>query len=102
VDRGNTRKNAIGQVVPRGMIAAMEIDGYWRTRTIVEAQDQGYSHLRVTCSGCGKITDLPWSLILRRLGITRDTFIGNIKLRCDKCGRNDPVLGVQSHANTQG
>jgi uncharacterized cysteine cluster protein YcgN (CxxCxxCC family) len=32
----------------------MEKD-YWRTRTIAEAQDQGYSHLRVTCSGCGRI-----------------------------------------------
>jgi hypothetical protein len=27
------------------MIAAMEIDGYWRTRTISEAQAQGYTHL---------------------------------------------------------
>jgi hypothetical protein len=36
----------------------METD-YWRTRTISEAQDQGYSHLRVTCSGCGRISDLP-------------------------------------------
>jgi hypothetical protein len=48
----------------------MEID-YWRTGTISEAQDQGYSHLRVTCQGCGKITDLPWAMILRP-GITRD------------------------------
>jgi hypothetical protein len=74
----------------------METD-YWRTRTISEAQDQGYSHLRVTCQGCGKITDLPWAMILRP-GITRDMFIGNIKLRCDKCGRRDPVIGVQTHA----
>lgn len=79
----------------------MESD-YWRTRTIAEAEDQGYSRLRVTCQGCGKISDLPWPLLLRRPGITRNTFLGNIKLRCEKCGRNDPVLGVQSHANTQG
>jgi hypothetical protein len=31
----------------------MELDSYWRTRTIAEAQDQGYGHLRVTCSSCG-------------------------------------------------
>src|SRR6266536_6537405 len=46
----------------------MEIEGYWRTRTIAEAQDQGYSHLRATCSGCGRISDLPWPLLLRRRG----------------------------------
>jgi hypothetical protein len=43
----------------------MEID-HWRTRTIAEAQTEGYSHLRATCQGCGKITDLPWPLLLRR------------------------------------
>jgi len=38
----------------------MEIDRYWATRTTAEAQDQGYSHLRATCSGCARITDIPW------------------------------------------
>jgi hypothetical protein len=27
------------------------IDQYWRTRTLAEAQEQGYSHLLVTCQG---------------------------------------------------
>jgi hypothetical protein len=52
--------------------------------------------------GCGRISDLPWPLLLRRPGITANTFLGNIKLRCEKCGRHDPVIGVQAHANTQG
>ncbi len=67
------------------ILSPMEID-YWRTRTVEEAEAEGYSHLRVTCQGCGKLTDLPWTLLLRRPGITRDTFLGN----CEKCGRNDP------------
>jgi hypothetical protein len=83
------------------MPSPMEKD-YWRTRTIAEADDHGYSHLRVTCSGCGRISDLPWPLLLRRPGITRDSFLGNLKRRCDKCERNDPVIGVNTRANTQG
>jgi hypothetical protein len=55
----------------------------WRTRTIAEAQEQGYSHLRAVCSGCGRITDIPWLLLLHRPGIGRDTFIGN-----RRCGAN--------------
>ncbi len=43
----------------------------WRTRTIAEAQEQGYSHLRAVCSGCGRITDIPWLLLLHRPGIIR-------------------------------
>jgi len=84
------------------MIAAMEIDGYWRTRTVSEAQDQGYSHLRATCSGCGRITDLPWPLLLRRREISRETFLGNIPLRCQRCGNTEPIIGVKHHGNTQG
>jgi len=74
------------------------IDDFWRTRTIAEAEDQGYSHLRVTYSGCGRISDLPWPLLLGRPGIAANTFLSNFKLRCEKCGRNDPVLGVKKHA----
>ncbi len=48
--------------------AAMETDSYWRTRAISEAQAPGYSHLRAVCSGCGRITDIPWLLLLRRPG----------------------------------
>ncbi len=47
------------------MIAAMmEIDGYWRTRTIAEALGN-YAFLRLTCN-CGRITDYPFPLLLQR------------------------------------
>ena len=36
-------------------------DQYWRSRTINEAQLQGYTGLRLTC-GCGRITDYPFTL----------------------------------------
>jgi hypothetical protein len=36
----------------RASMAVMGVDSYWRTRTIGEAQEQGYSHLRATCSAC--------------------------------------------------
>jgi hypothetical protein len=29
-----------------------EIDAYWKTRTINEAEMQGYTGLRLTCSSC--------------------------------------------------
>ncbi len=83
------------------MIAAVGIDDYWRTRSISEAQAQGYSHLRAVCSGCGRITDIPWLLLLRRPGITRHTFIGNLPLRCQRCGNTAPIIGVKHHGNTQ-
>jgi hypothetical protein len=80
----------------------MGIDTYWRTRTISEAQSQGYSHLRAVCSGCGRITDIPWLLLLRRPGISRETFIDNLPLRCQRCGSTEPIIGVRLHGNTQG
>jgi hypothetical protein len=80
----------------------MGIDDYWRTRCIGEAQQQGYSHLRAVCSACGRITDIPWLLLLRRRGVTRDTFIGNLPLRCQRCGDTAPFIGVKLHGNTQG
>ncbi len=55
----------------------MEIDSYWRTRCVGEVMDQGYTFLRLTCD-CGRITDYPFPLLLRRRGVSRDTFIGNI------------------------
>jgi hypothetical protein len=61
----------------------MEID-YWRTRTVEEAM-KDYAFLRLTCA-CGRITDYPFTLLLQRRGVTRDTFIGNIRFRCKKCG----------------
>src|SRR5207249_4470008 len=42
--------------------AAMGIDSHWRTRTIGEAQEQGYTHLGATCPGCNRIADVPWPL----------------------------------------
>ena len=48
------------------MIAAMEIDSYWRTRTVAEAM-KDYAFLRLTCE-CGRITDYPFTLLLQRKG----------------------------------
>ncbi len=73
----------------------MEIDSYWRTRTIAKAQAQGHSHVRAVCSGCGHITDIPWLLVLRRQSISRETFIGNLPLRCQHCGNTAPIIGVR-------
>ena len=78
------------------MPSPMEKD-YWRTRTIAEAEDQGYSHLRLTC-GCGRITDYPFPLLLQRRGVSPDTFIGNIRFRCNQCGGKDVTIGVRSQA----
>ncbi len=75
----------------------VEIDQYWRTRTINEAQLQGYSCLRLTC-GCGRITDYPFVLLLQRRGVTRHSFIGNIRFRCKECGGKDITVGVRSQA----
>ena len=55
------------------------IDQYWRSRTINEAQLQGYTGLRLTC-GCGRITDYPFTLLLQRQTVTRHNFIGNIRI----------------------
>jgi hypothetical protein len=79
----------------------MEVDPYWRTRTIGEAQADGYSHLRATCSACGRITDLPWKLLLRPPRITADTFLGNVPLKCQRCGNGEPVIGVRHNVSTQ-
>jgi hypothetical protein len=62
--------------------------------SISEAQADGYSHLRATCSGCGRISDVPWKLLLRPPRITVDTFLGNIPLRCQKCGPREADGGI--------
>src|SRR6266511_2869409 len=77
------------------MIAAMETD--WRTRCVGEAMDQGYTFLRLTCS-CGRITDFPFPLLLHRRGVSRETFIGNIGFRCQKCGSTSPIVGMKQNA----
>jgi ribosomal protein S27E len=80
------------------MISAMETEYYWRTRTIAEAQAQGYSHLRAKCPDCGRIADLPWPLLIGRKGTNRNTFLGNIPLKCQRCGNTTPIIGVRNSA----
>ena len=46
---------------------------YWHTRTIAEAETEGYTHLREHCPRCGRTTDLPWRLVLGRHGVHRQT-----------------------------
>jgi hypothetical protein len=67
-------------VLPSEFPRPWKLIGIGLTRTIVEAQAQGYTHLRATCSGCGRISDLPWPLLIRRRGTSRETFLGNIPL----------------------
>jgi len=78
----------------------MEIDSYWQTRTIAEAQGEGYSHLRATCPKCGRIADVPWPLLIGRKGTTHETFLGSIPLKCQRCGHTAPAIGVRHHRNT--
>jgi hypothetical protein len=83
------------------MIAAMEIDSYWRTRAVGEAMAQGYTFLRLTCA-CGRITDYPLPLLLQRRGVIRETFIGNVGFKCQKCGSTSPGIGVTSQPGAPG
>jgi hypothetical protein len=76
----------------------MELD-YWRTRSIAEAMREGCSRLRATCPKCAHIADIP-SPVARARALY--TFLGNIPLKCQKCGNADPVIGVRHHGNTQG
>jgi hypothetical protein len=78
-----------------------DVDDYWRTRCVGEAIDQGYAFLRLTCA-CGRITDYPFPLLLQRRGVSRDSFIGNIGFRCQKCGNSEPSIGVHSKIATTG
>src|SRR5258708_25002111 len=48
----------------------MELD---ETRTVAEAM-KDYAFLRLTCA-CGRITDYPFTLLLQRKGVSRDTFL---------------------------
>jgi ribosomal protein S27AE len=75
----------------------MKIDSFWQSRTIAEAQGQGYTHLRATCPKCGRIADVPWPLLIGRKGTNRNTFLRNIPLRCHRCGNSTPVIGVRHH-----
>jgi hypothetical protein len=73
---------------------------WWRSRTVAEAMSQG-TFLRLTCA-CGRITDFPFALLLQRRGVTRESFLGNVRFKCEKCGRAEPALSVQSHTSTPG
>ena len=78
-----------------------DLDAYWKTRCVGEAIDQRYAFLRLTCD-CGRITDYPFPLLLQRKGISRDTFIGNIRFRCKQCGGKEITIGVHLQTNAPG
>ena len=78
----------------------MEID-YWRTRTRVEEAMKDYAFLRLTCE-CGRITDYPFTLLLQRKGVSRESFIGNIRFRCKKCEGKELKIGVHSQTRVPG
>jgi hypothetical protein len=78
----------------------MQPDSYWRTRSIAEAMQEGYTHLRVTCPSCGRTTDLPWPLLIGRKGTNRNTFLGNIPLRCHRCGNATPIIACGTNSKS--
>ena len=47
------------------------------------------------CSGCGRITDIPLRMLFGRSRVTSESFIGNVPLRCQKCGNATPTIGVR-------
>ncbi len=55
----------------RPMIPSPMENDYWRTRTVEEAM-KDYAFLRLTCA-CGRITDYPFTLLLQRQGVSRDS-----------------------------
>jgi hypothetical protein len=75
------------------MIPSPMENDYWRTRTVAEAM-KDYAFLRLTCA-CGRITDYPFPLLLQRPGVSRDSFIGNIRFRCKKWSKQIKI-GVHS------
>src|SRR5438876_3789886 len=84
------------------MPSPMEKD-YWRTRTIAEAKDQGYSHLRLTCA-CGRITDYPFTLLLQRQGVSRESFRPFGSPVFARAGKTDPpsrLILSQTSAGTR-
>jgi len=76
----------------------MEIYSHWRTRTIGEAQEQGYT---------APPGDLPRMQTYCRCAVAvvagseghanRETFLGNIPLRCQRCGNAAPIIGVRQN-----
>jgi hypothetical protein len=98
-DCGATPHDGVSSLLPRAIIPLMGPDSYWRTQSIAGAMEEGYTHLRATCPKCGRIADVPRPLLIGRRGTTRDTFLGNIPLKCQKCGNAEPVIGVR-HQNS--
>jgi len=41
------------------------------------------------------------SLLERPPRITAETFLGNLPLKCQRCGNTQPIIGVQQHGNNQ-
>src|SRR2546421_10275948 len=88
--------------VSGAILGFMGIDAYWASRTIQETMDAGYSHLRAVCGSCNRVSEIPWGLLLQRRGVTKDSFIGNLRLKCQHCGNREPSVSVKHHGNTQG
>jgi hypothetical protein len=67
---------------------------YWRTRTIHEAMQQGYSGCAADVfglwTGCGH--SLEAAKLLRRRRIAVDRFMGNVPLQYEKCGTREPLI----------
>ena len=82
------------------MIPSPMENDYWRTRTVAEAM-KDYAFLRLTCA-CGRISDYPFTLLLQRKGVSRDTFLGNIRFRCKNCGGKEIKISVHSQTNAPG
>src|SRR5256885_2069474 len=70
-----------------------ELDGYWKTRTVAKGMAH-YTFLRLTCP-CGKIVDYPFTLLLQRNGVSRETFLGNIPFRCQNAETPNPASGCR-------
>jgi hypothetical protein len=93
-----SRSANIGQADIQRVLPMSQLDAqsgqYWKTRTVNEAQLQGYTVLRLTCA-CGRTTDYPLVLLLQRKNVTRYTFLGNIAFRCKQCGNREPQISVR-------
>src|SRR5262249_34844528 len=42
----------------------------------------------------------PWGLLLLRPGVTRDSFLGKLPVRCQGCGDASPLIGVLRASET--
>jgi hypothetical protein len=95
-DLSRIRFRTYTQPAARGWVHSAVLRCQRRTRTIADAQAQGYTHLRATCPSCGRIADVPWPLLIGRKGTNRNTLLGNIPLKCQRCGNAAPMTGVRA------